>query len=135
MVLICKILSLLLLWMVWLKLIKWFWRRGFLNNINVFSLFYYYLPLQIYVALHLNKLEFLSPKDTLCQVCLKLILWFFFTLFYPYILSSPPVKGRCLQGMPTFIKNVFKVCQLVKFNRCLYSKRLCLFSNLLINTR
>ena len=41
----------------------------------------------------------------------------------------------CLQGMPTFIKNVFKVCQLVKFNRCLYSKRLYLFSNLLISTR
>ena len=41
----------------------------------------------------------------------------------------------CLQGMPTLIKDIFKVCQLVKINRCFYSKRLCLFSNLLNNTR
>ena len=27
-------------------------------------------------GLHLNKLEFLSPKDALCQVWLKLVQWF-----------------------------------------------------------
>ena len=55
-----------------------------------------------------------------------------FTLFYDrviVILHDRPCRTWCLQGMPTFIKNLFKVCQLVKFNRCLYSERLCLFSN------
>ena len=31
---------------VWLKLAQWFWRRRFLNFVNVFSLFRYYLPLE-----------------------------------------------------------------------------------------
>ena len=29
-----------------LKLAQWFWRRRFLNFVNVFSLFHYYLPLE-----------------------------------------------------------------------------------------
>ena len=29
-----------------------------------------------WMFLHLNKLESLSPKDALCQVCLKLVQWF-----------------------------------------------------------
>ena len=35
--------------------------------INVFSLFRNYLPLEKGGALHLNKLEFPSPKDALCH--------------------------------------------------------------------
>ena len=31
---------------VWLKLDQWFWRRRFLNFVNVFSLFRNYLPLE-----------------------------------------------------------------------------------------
>ena len=31
---------------VWLKLVQWFWRRRFLNSIDAFSLFWYYLPLE-----------------------------------------------------------------------------------------
>ena len=31
----------------WLKLAQWFWRRGFLNFVNVFSLFRNYLPLKM----------------------------------------------------------------------------------------
>ena len=63
---------------VWLKLAQWFWRRRFfkLNFVNVFSLFRNYLPLENGGALHLNKLEFPSPKDVLCQVWLKLAQWF-----------------------------------------------------------
>ena len=49
-----------------------FWRRRFLNFVNVFSLFPNYLPLEKGGALHLNKLESPSPKDALCQVGLKL---------------------------------------------------------------
>ena len=52
---------------VWFKLTQWFWRR-FLNFVNVFSQFHYYLPLKKGGALHLNKLESSSPKDALCQV-------------------------------------------------------------------
>ena len=50
---------------------NWFWRRRFLNIINVFSLFCYYLLLEKSVALHLKKIESLSPKNALCQVLLK----------------------------------------------------------------
>ena len=34
------------LWQVWLKLVQWFWRRRFLNFVNVISLFHNYLPLE-----------------------------------------------------------------------------------------
>ena len=61
---------------VWLKLALWFLRRRFLKFVNIFSLFPYYLPLEKGVALHLNKLKSPSPKDALCQVWLKLALWF-----------------------------------------------------------
>ena len=57
---------------VWLKLAQWFWRRRFFNFVNVFSLFCNYLPLEKGGALHLYKLEFPSPRDTLCKVWLKL---------------------------------------------------------------
>ena len=50
---------------IWLKLGQWFWRRRFLNFVNIFSLFRYYLPLENNVALHLIKLDSPSPKDPL----------------------------------------------------------------------
>ena len=61
---------------VWLKLAQWFWRRRFLNFVNVFFLFRKYLPLEKAGALYLNKLESPSPKNALCQVWLKLTQWF-----------------------------------------------------------
>ena len=79
----------------------WNWPSGsgeedFFNFVNIFSLFRNYLPLEKGAALHLNKLESPSPKDTLCQVWLKLAKWFWrirfsnfvnvFSLF-PYYLS------------------------------------------------
>ena len=85
---------------VWLKLAQWFWRKRFLNSINVFSLFSNYLPLEKDRALHLNKLESLSPTDALCQVWLKLAQWFWsgeedfvFLLFHTYL---PLEKGEAL---------------------------------------
>ena len=51
------------LYLVWLKLNVWFWGRRFLNFVNVFLLFLYYLPLEMGMALRLNKLEFSSPKE------------------------------------------------------------------------
>ena len=52
----------------WLKLTQWFWRRRFyFKFVNVFSQFLNYLPLEKGVALYLNKIEFPSPKDVLCQ--------------------------------------------------------------------
>ena len=55
----------------------WNWPSGsgeedFLNFVNLFLLFRNYLPLEKDGALHLNKLESLSPKDALCQAWLKL---------------------------------------------------------------
>ena len=42
---------------------QWFWRRQFLNFVNVFSLFHYNLPLEEQVALHLKKkLNPLHPR-------------------------------------------------------------------------
>ena len=60
----------------------WNWPSGsgeedFLNFLNAFSLFRNYLPLEKGRALHLNKLESPWTKDALCQVWLKLALWFF----------------------------------------------------------
>ena len=37
---------------LWLKFAKWFWRREFLNFVNVSSLFPYYLPLEEIRAIH-----------------------------------------------------------------------------------
>ena len=84
------------------ELAKWFWRR-FLKFVNVFLVFLNYLPLKKDGALHLNKLESPSPKDDLCQVCLKLAQWFWrrrfskcvnvFLLFRIYL---PLEKGRAL---------------------------------------
>ena len=60
----------------WLKLAQCFWRRGFFNFINVFSLFHIYLPLGKAGVLHLKTLKSPSPLDALCQVWLKLAQWF-----------------------------------------------------------
>ena len=88
---------------VWLKLAQWFWRRRFLNFVNVFSPFCNYLPLKKSRVLHLNKIESPSPKDALCQVWLKMAQWFLrrrflnfvnvFSLFRNYL---PLEKGGAL---------------------------------------
>ena len=64
---------------------QWFWRRRFLNVINVFSLFRNYLPLEKGRALYVNKLESLLPKDALCQVWLKLAKWFWRRRFFNFV--------------------------------------------------
>ena len=62
---------------LWLKLAQLFWRKIFLNVFNRISNFCYYLPLEKGVAaLHMSKLESPQPKNALCQVWLKLALWF-----------------------------------------------------------
>ena len=68
--------------MHWAKF-GWNWPSGsgeeifFLINFDdVFSLFHKYLPLEKGGALHLNKLESLSPKDALRHIWLKLARWF-----------------------------------------------------------
>ena len=56
----------------WLKLAQWFLRKRFLNFVDEFSPFRYYLPLEKDGTLHLINLESTSPKDALCRVGLKL---------------------------------------------------------------
>ena len=68
----------------------WNWPSGsgeedFLNFVNVSLPFHNYLPLEKGVALHLNKLEYPSPKDALCQVWLKLALWFLRRRFFNFV--------------------------------------------------
>ena len=84
---------------VWLKLAQWFWRRRFLNFVNVFSLIRNYLPLEKDGALYLNKLETPSPKDALCQVWLKYAQWFWrriFNVFLPFGNYLPFERGGAL---------------------------------------
>ena len=50
--------------------------KKFFHFVNVFTLFRNYLPLEKGGALHLNKLESPSLRNTLCQVWLKLAQWF-----------------------------------------------------------
>jgi hypothetical protein len=64
------------LYQVWLNLASWFWRRRFSKIFSLFLLFRYYLPLEKGYPLPLNKFESPSHKDDLCQVWLKLVLWF-----------------------------------------------------------
>ena len=69
---------------VWLKLAQWFWRRRFLNFVNVFSQFRNNLPLEKGGALHLNKIESPSPKDALCEDWLKFAHWFWRRRFFKF---------------------------------------------------
>jgi hypothetical protein len=64
------------LYQVWLNLACWFWRRRFKKFFSVFLLFRYYISLERSNHLCLNKLKSPTPKDDLCQVCLKLAQWF-----------------------------------------------------------
>ena len=83
---------------VWLKLDQWFWRR-FLKVVNLFLLFPNYLPFGKGMALHLNKFESPSSKNTLCQVWLKLDQWFWRRRFWEGLSPSfeqtwiPFIKG------------------------------------------
>ena len=81
---------------VWLKLGQWFWRKRFLKFVNVFSLFCNYLLLEKDRALHLNKLESRSPKDTLCQVWLKLAKWYWRRRFKKKIMAPRSKIGGIL---------------------------------------
>ena len=86
---------------IWLKLAQRFWRRRSSNFVNVFLLFLNYLPLEEDRALHLNRLESLSPKDALCKVSLKLVLEkkifkFFVNVFSLFGDYFPLEKGKVL---------------------------------------
>ena len=47
---------------VWLKLAQWFWRRRFLNFVNVFSLFRNYLPLEKLGPFFWTNLNYLHQR-------------------------------------------------------------------------
>ena len=51
-----------------MKLAQWFWKRIFLNFVNIYSLFRNYFPFEMGLKLHLNNLDSLSLKTALCQV-------------------------------------------------------------------
>ena len=70
---------------VWLKLAQWFWIRRCLNFVNELSLFRNYFPFEKGAALHLNELEFPSPKDAWCKVWLKWAQWFWRRRFFNFV--------------------------------------------------
>jgi hypothetical protein len=103
---------------VWLKLAEWLWRRRFLNDPTPILHFCDYLHFEEDLALYLNKLESLSPKDDLYQVWLNYAQWFLrrfkkkiqcFLLFCNYLplekgdplylnkLESPPPRDDLCQ--------------------------------------
>ena len=73
MFLICKHLNPLHQRMLSAKFGPAFWRRRFFNYVNALSLFRNYLPLEMGKVLHLNKLEFPSPKDALTKAVAQFI--------------------------------------------------------------
>ena len=60
-------------------------KKYFINFVNIFSLFHTCLPYEKGAALHLNKLECSSPKDTLYQVWLKLAKWLLRRIFFNFV--------------------------------------------------
>ena len=60
-------------------------KKIFFNSVNVFSLFCYYLLLERCGVLHLNKLQNLSQKDSLCPVWLKLTQWFWRRRYFNFV--------------------------------------------------
>ena len=70
---------------VWYKLAQWFWKRRFLNFIDVSLVLHNYLPLVKGMAHQVNKLESSSPKDTLCHVWLKLAEWYWRIWFLNFV--------------------------------------------------
>ena len=58
------------------ELAQWFWRRRFLDILNMILHFRYYLPFEKGVTLHLNNLETPLTKDAVCQDWFKQGQWF-----------------------------------------------------------
>ena len=54
---------------VWLKLAQRFWKKRYLNFVNVFLLFRNYLHLANGMSLHLNKLKSTIPKTFCAKFC------------------------------------------------------------------
>ena len=92
---------------VWLKLA---WRRQFSNFVNVFLPFPYQ-TLEKGMALPLNKFESLLPKDALCQVWLKLALWFWrrlidWIVFYVVLAILQPYNSEKKMKMWKVYENI-----------------------------
>ena len=98
------------------KLARWFWRRRFLNFVNVLSLFSNYLPLEKVRALHSNKIESPLPKDRFLpslvengSVVLEKIATFV-NLFYYFVIISPQrLSGLGEEGVLFRFINVFSL--------------------------
>ena len=53
----------------WFPLVQMFWRRTFLNLVNVFPLFWYHNPLVNEIVLHLNKLNLFHLRMLCAMFC------------------------------------------------------------------
>ena len=84
------------LWQVWLKMAQWFWRRRFLNFINVFSLFRNNLPLENAEPFIWINLNHLHPRMLRAKFGWKLLngsgeedLWILSMYFHHFVIISP----------------------------------------------
>ena len=97
-----------------------FWRRRFLNFVNVFSVLSNYFPLVKGVALHLNKLEFPSRRDALCQIWLKFAKWF---AMFPSSMILPVTQDTktlfCEKERKIIVYFILKITEFI--NPCLLS--------------
>ena len=133
---------------VWLNLAQWFRRGRFLYFVNVLSLFRNYLPLEKVGALHLNKVESPSLKDSLCKVWLKLAQWFWRRRFFKFrqcifaiLQLSPLGKGQGPSFEQTwfpftqgcFVQSLVEICPLVLEKKIFFNfvNVLSLFRNFL----
>ena len=70
---------------VWLKLVKWFWRRRFFIFVNVFSIFRNHLLFEKDRVLRWNEIKSPSPKSALYEVWFKLPQWFWRRKFFNFV--------------------------------------------------
>ena len=78
----------------------------YLKFVDVFSIFRYYLPFEMAVTLHLNKIKSSLSKDALCEVWLKLaqLLWGRFLKFRQCIFSIFRNYLRLETGVALYLK-------------------------------
>ena len=89
------------------------------NFVYVFSLFRNYLPSEKLTSFHLNKLDFPSTKNALCQVRLNLVQCFLrrrflnfvneFSLFCYYLLLNPIFVQILVEIGPVAMEKKFKM--------------------------
>ena len=121
----------------WLKLSQWFLRRRFLNFVNVFSLFRYYLPSEKGMALHFLFTQwcFVPRLVEIGPVVLKKKIFKLCQCIFAISLLSPLRKGRgpsfdqtwILITQECFVPTLFEIGPVV-LRKKIFQVRQCIFA-------